>query len=214
MKKFFVDNNSSQILVILVGFALDEKPFRIMETKDSDYLYLYDYSDLAFEFDFSKYKGKSVLAFSYGVFILGLLAEKFSNFDKKVFVNGTFNPIDKDFGINPKIFDLTLSNLSEESILKFYAKMFDNSLDYEYFLENFPNRNIQNLKNELLNIKNLVITNKNNTLRPDKVCISKGDKIFPQKSQHNFWKNMLKFEIEAGHFLFYKFRSFNEMLDL
>ncbi len=214
MKKFFVDNNSSQILVILAGFALDEKPFRIMETKDSDYLYFYDYSDLAFEFDFSKYKKKSVLAFSYGVFILGLLSEKFSDFEKKVCVNGTFNPVDKDFGINPKIFDLTLFNLSEESLLKFYSKMFDNNLDYEYFLENLPHRNIQNLKKELLNIKDLAITYKNKTLQPDKVYISKGDKIFPEKSQHNFWKNMLKFEIEAGHFLFYKFKSFNEMLDL
>lgn len=214
MKKFFVDNNSSQILVIIAGFALDEKPFRIMETKDSDYLYLYDYSDLTFEFDFSKYQKKSVLAFSYGVFILGLLSEEFSQFNKKICVNGTFKPIDKDFGINPKIFDLTLLNLSEESLLKFYSKMFDNSLDYEYFLENLPNRNIGNLKKELLNIKNLAKTYENKAFQPDKIYISKGDKIFPEKSQHNFWKNMLKFEIEAGHFLFYKFKGFSEILDL
>jgi len=214
VKKFFVDNNSSQILVILAGFALDEKPFRVMETEDSDYLYLYDYSDLAFEFDFSKYKKKSVLAFSYGVFILGLLAEKFSDFDKKVCVNGTFNPIDKDFGINPKIFDLTLSNLSEANLFKFYSKMFDNSLDYEYFLENLPNRNIENLKDELFNIKNLAQKDNNIVFCPYKIYISKGDKIFPQKSQNNFWKNMLKFEIEAGHFLFYKFKNFSEILDL
>lgn len=214
MKKFFVDNNSSQIVVILAGFAMDEKPFRVMETKDSDYLYLYDYSDLAFGFDFSKYQKKSVLTFSYGVFILGLLIKEFSHFDKKVCVNGTLKPIDKDFGINPKIFDLTLENLSKDSLLKFYSKMFDNSLDYEYFLENLPNRNIENLKDELLNIKYLAQKYSNIDFNPDKIYISKGDKIFSQKSQDNFWKNMLKFEIEAGHFQFYKFKSFSEILDL
>ena len=51
---------------------MDEKPFSVLENTD-DILYVYDYTEPNFpEFDFSKYKNVSLLAFSYGVYASGI----------------------------------------------------------------------------------------------------------------------------------------------
>lgn len=220
MKAYFVDNNSNNLIVVLCGWALDEKPFECITSGKEDILFLYDYSslDLTFPigFSFEKYSKKTLIAFSYGVFMAQFVLHLLPTFDEKIAVNGTLKPIDKEFGINPKIFDLTLSNVSEQSMLKFYEKMFDNNLDFEYFSENLPYRNSENCKNELEKIKELALNCDSSDFKYDKAIIANADKIIPTKSQERFWaqncQNIRK--IDGGHFVFYKFKNFGEIISL
>lgn len=213
MRTYFRNNKSDRLIVFFLGWALDEKPLNVLESKDFDVLFVYDYSSLDFEFDFSKYKKKVLVAFSYGVFMASVVKDKLPEFDCRIAINGTLKPIDKEFGIQPKIFDLTLASVSDEAMKKFYSKMFDNNLDDEYFSENLPNRDSDSCKIELSQIKRYFEKSFDNYYDFDKVIVSTGDKIIPTKSQFNFWKNIDIKEVDAGHFLFYKFQDFNEIID-
>lgn len=214
MKTYLRKNNSKNIIVFLCGWGLDEKPFEVLESKDFDVLFVFDYSSLKLDFDFSKYEKKVLISFSYGVFMASVIQDVLPEFDCKIAINGTLKPIDKEFGISPKIFDLTLSSISDESMQKFYSRMFDNNLDDEYFTENLPNRDSNNCRIELSQIKKYVEEYKNISFNFDKIIISNGDKIVPAKNQLNFWKNYNFKNIDAGHFLFYKFNDFNEIINL
>lgn len=212
MKTYLKNNGSKNLIVFFCGWALDEKPFALLQSKDFDVLFVFDYSDLKLNFDFSKYEKKILIAFSYGVFIASIC--KLPDFDFKIAINGTLKPINKDFGIAPKIFDLTLNSINEESMQKFYSRMFDNDFDYKYFTENLPQREAESCKTELLNIKKYYENSNNIDFSYDKVLISDGDKIVSVKSQLNFWQDVSVKNINAGHFIFYKFKSFDEIMNL
>lgn len=212
MKTYLRDNASKNLIVFFCGWAMDEKPFKKLQVNDFDVLFVFDYSDLTLDFDFSKYEKKVLLAFSYGVFITSII--ELPDFDLKIAINGTLKPIDKDFGIATKIFDLTLNSITEESMRKFYSRMFDREEDYNFFLENLPQRDAKGCKKELAKIKEYYENYKDNEFSYDKVIISDDDKIIPTKSQLNFWQGVGIKNVNSNHFLFYKFKSFNEIIDL
>lgn len=212
MKTYFKNKNSKNIIVLLCGWGLDEKPFEIIESSDFDVLFVFDYSSLNLDFDFSKYQKKVLIAFSYGVFMASVIKDSLPEFDYKIAINGTLKPIDKEFGISPKIFDLTLSSVSDESMLKFYSRMFDNNLDDEYFGEHLPSRD--NCKMELSQIQKYYRESNNVVYDFDKIIVSAADKIIPTKNQLNYWKDSIVKKVDAGHFLFYKFNDFSEIINL
>lgn len=214
MRTYFRDNNSNNLLIFLLGWGLDEKPFKSLDFGDFDILFVYDYSSLELEFDFSKYEKRVLLSFSYGVFMASVIKDKLPKFDFKMAVNGTLKPIDREFGISPKVFDLTLSSVSDESMKKFYSRMFDGDFDAEYFRKNLPDRDSNGCKTELSQIQKYIEEASDNYFNFDKVIVSTGDKIIPAKNQLNFWKNVELREVNAGHFLFYKFKDFNEIINM
>ncbi len=213
MKTFFINNKSDKLIVFFCGWAMDEKPFECLSSENFDVLFVYDYSSLDLDFDFSNHKAFYLIAFSYGVFI-AQLTKNLPPFIYKLAINGTLKPIDKICGINPKIFEMTLSAISEESIIKFYSKMFDNDLDYEYFLNHMPSRESASCKLELEKIKEYSLELKEAAFEYDETIISSSDKIFPAKSQINYWSFSKVTNVEAGHFLFYKYKTFDEIMSL
>lgn len=215
MKTFFLDNNSNNLMIFFLGWAFDSAPFAGFDFEDNDVLFVYDYSSLEFDrycLDFSKYNRKTLIAFSYGVFMSALVREDLPNFDFSVVVNGTLKPIDKEFGINPKIFSLTLEHISDESMDKFYLKMFNNSSCSERFFANKP-INIPSLnKKELSQIQKYFIETSNIYMDFDKIIIADNDKIIPTKSQLNYWgKDKVVILEDSGHFPFYKFEKISEI---
>lgn len=212
MKTHFKNNGSKSLIVFFCGWAMDEKPFEILESADSDVLFVFDYSTLDLNFNFSKYDKKVLIAFSYGVFIAAIA--DLPDFDYKIAINGTLKPIDKEFGIVPKIFDLTLQSIDEDSMLKFYSRMFDNNLDDEYFKEHLPQRNSSDCKIELAQIKKYYEENPDKNYKYDKVIISDKDKIILAKNQLNYWQGADIKRVDASHFIFYKFNNFDEIINL
>lgn len=214
MKTHFRNNNSEELILVLSGWGMDEKPFNTLET-NTDILFLYDYSDLDFEFDFSKYKKITLLAFSYGVFMAGYLKDILPEFHLKIAVNGTLKPVDEEFGIPRKIFTLTLENMTELTALKFREKLFSEKAELLMFNKNLPNRDMQSSKDELAALKNYFFENKDIDYEFDKVIIGENDRIIPTKNQKNYWQNHKNIlNLEGGHFLFYKFDDFDELVRL
>ncbi len=212
MNTYLRCNNSKNLIVFFCGWAMDEKPFMPLKSEKYDILFVFDYADLELDFDFSKYEKKILIAFSYGVFVAAIA--KLPEFDLKIAVNGTLKPIDSKFGISPKIFDLTLCNMSDESLLKFYSRMFDNNVESEMFNQNLPVRAVDSCLKELEAIKNHYFNTADIDFEYDKTIISSNDKIIPTKNQLAFWEGKNLKEFNAGHFIFYKFKNFDEIMEL
>lgn len=211
-----VGNDTKNLLIFFNGFGLDLTPFDMIDNKLYSILHINRYNE---NLDFNKisdicnnYKNKILVAFSLGVYFAGLFLEKYhQDIAEKLAINGTLIPIDSEFGIDPKMYDLTVNLFDEKGQLNFYKNMFADKNEFIRFLSNKPKRNFEEQKQELIAIKNII--NKNNQLQNQelftKVYISKFDRILPTKSQINYWK---KFQIiETGHFPFYTFNIFNEI---
>ena len=204
MQLFHKNNNKNSLLIFFSGWALDYSPFAHLFSDESDLLFVWDYRNCNFEFDFSKYERIDVVAFSYGVFMSQFVSLPI--FNSFTAINGTHIPINKNTGINPKIFDLTLKNLNEITLEKFYKNMFLSEQDYTTFKQlNTQKINIDGLKEELKNIKQLserVINETNCT----KAVISSQDKIISTTAQNNFWADKIEIKkINSGHFPFYSY---------
>lgn len=219
MKAFYLNkNNNEKLLVFFAGWSFDENPFKKQDFSDFDVLIVYDYNDLSIpkEFeDFKNYREKNLLAWSMGVFCAYLLKDIFADFDKKIAINGTIFPIDDKYGIPEKVFKLTLIHAKKGLEGKFYQNLFNNENDFQKYLQNSVERDIENRVNELNNLNNLI---KSSTINYeyfyDKAIVSKQDKIIPPQNQINSHKNLKiqVVEIDSGHFPFYQYNLVQEIL--
>ena len=147
-----------------------------------------------------------------GVYTAYLLKDKLPDFTSKIAVNGTPYPIDNDFGIPERTFDLTLKYAESGLQGKFYENVFSDKELLEKYLENPVKRTIQNRVNELQSLNELIrsqnITYNGNFY--NKAIIGDNDKIIPTKNQIKMWGNSAKI-INSGHFPFYNYTSWDEI---
>lgn len=212
----FLENSNQNLLIFFNGFGLDLAPFTMIDNISYSILHINKY-DKNLDFDkildiSQRYEKKILLSFSLGVYFAGLFLGKYQvDFVEKIAINGTLMPINTEFGIDPKMYDMTIDLFNEKGQLSFYKNMFNNKKEFEIFLSNKPNRNFEEQKKELIAIKSIIKQNSNILSQEffTKVFISKNDRIIPTKSQINFWKKYLA--IESGHFPFYVFNIFNEI---
>lgn len=212
MQTYLLQNNSKHLIVFFCGWGMDENPFLSLKTS-ADVLFLYDYETLDFSFDFAPYENITLLAFSYGVYIAGLVQEKLPKFNKKIAVNGTLIPVDDEFGVPVKKFMLS-QKMDSETIVKFRERLFHKKEDLEIFNQNLPQRTAQSCTDEL---KSIIIYFKSLRLPQmsfDTVITATNDKVIPTKNQLNFWKNKCAcntIEIENGHFPFYGYDCLEDL---
>jgi hypothetical protein len=219
--KWLIKDNNNSIIVFFNGWGMDETPFNFLKSNKYDVICFYDYCDLNIEKtlidSINAYESICLAGFSMGVFVAGVLAK---NFKKKCFslaINGTMLPIDDKYGIPPTMYQATLDNLSELTIDKFYRRMFISKEYFEVFLLNRPERAVDNQKNELNKLKEMIFElqiEEKNSFFFDRAIISDYDKIIPSANQLEFWKNRLDFAvIKEGHFPFYIWNSWDEVID-
>ena len=198
MKLFHVNNDKLKLLIFFCGFYTDPECFIEFDNGSSDILFVYDYSTLNSGeleyFDFSIYTEINLIAYSYGVFGANESYRALPEINNSVAISGTIYPIDEFFGIKPKIYDLMLNSFNEEVIKNFKAKM------------EIDSGTIKNSKRTVENLKNFKF---------DKVIITKKDRIIPYSSQKNFWElhNNIE-EINCGHFPFFNYKDFDEILEI
>lgn len=219
MKTEFISHNKSSLIVFFCGFYTDANCFIEFDNGKNDLLFVYDYSDMENNpleyFDFLDYTKVSVIAYSYGVWALNYVYNQnlLPKIESSCALCGTFCPIDNEYGVNEKIYDLMARSLNSDTIEKFEQKM---ALGATSPLKiKSANRKIENLSDELLNIK---VVSKRTWFKKnfefDKVVLAKKDRIFPYSSQANFWAaHKHKVELECGHFPFFEFRDFDEILE-
>ena len=202
MKYKWLNNQKNENLIIFFnGWGMNEEIVNHLTFGNFDVIMFYDYNSLKIDFDFENfniYKKCHLIAWSMGVMISTLFNLKY---DSATAINGTLYPIDDNFGIPKKIYELTLKNFNPESSQKFVKNMFKENSNLTI------SRDFENIKSELNALKNYE-SNKN--FKFTKVLLSSTDKIIPTKNQMNYWH--IEPNLNCGHAPFNDFKSWGDLI--
>lgn len=205
--KWLNKQNNKKLIIFFNGLGMDENVVKHLDTEDYDVVMFYDYNDLETDFVIEEYEEKYLVAWSMGVMIA-------TNFDFKLnsatAINGTLKPIDAEYGINPRVYELTIRGFKSD---RFVQNMFDGSDDITPPQPSpsregvYPNRDAENQKSELVAIKSY---SANENFKYNRVLISDNDKIIPTKSQCAYWG--IEPNLKSGHCPFLLFKKWSELL--
>lgn len=213
MQTFLRNNNSNELILLFNGWGMDERPYKPIASS-RDILFVSDYTDLELNFDFSKYEKIILMTFSAGAFMAAYLKEKLPKLDLKIALSGNFYLFKDGLG-TPQEMLYAMENVSFENALEFRKNLVDTVKDYNLFNKNQPHRTLESSLKEIKLLQEYSKENKTLDFEFDKVIIGKQDKFLPYEHQLKAWngfKNLTP--IEGGHFLFYKFNDFDEIIKL
>ncbi len=217
------DNN--KLIIFFNGWGMDDAVVNHLEPEDYDVVMFYDYNNLETDFEPGNYEEKHLVAWSMGVMIATIFYKSphpnsahplsqgtreqnlFSDIKSATAINGTLKPIDATFGINPRVYDITIRGFSEKGREKFLKNMFDERSCTFPLAETASGRKLEEQKSELSAIKTY---SANEDFKYTKVLISDNDKIIPTKSQCAFWKT--EPNLKSGHAPFGLFTKWSELL--
>ena len=194
--------NNSEIIVFFNGWGMDENIVSHLDFDGYDVLMFYDYNSLETDFDFSllnKYSKRYLTAWSMGVMTATLFDIDYAS---KTAINGTLKPIDDNFGIPKRIYNLTVKNFSESGAEKFIKNMFSRTTVLPKI-----NRDFENIKTELSALLNYEAKQ---DFTYDRIILSSNDMIIPTKNQSAFWG--IEPNMEGGHAPFLCFKKWSELL--
>lgn len=214
MKMYLRNNNNDELILFMLGWGMDERPFKPLKS-NFDVLFVYDYSDLNFEFDFSKYKKITLMAFSCGVFMTSVLKEKLPSCDLKIAINGTLELFDEDLGVTEKNYKI-LENISPKNYLSFRKNFLTTSeKELNLFNHNQPFRNFESAALELKMLKEYYSKYRGTQYKFDMAIVAEQDKMLLTKNQINYWEShSTKYKIsKGGHFNFYNFEDLEQILN-
>ena len=214
---WLIRNGNNKVILFFSGWGTDFHPFKPLVSDLYDVLVVYDYSEPDCELDLEKaiepYDKRILIGWSMGVCYAHRYFPDKSSFSISVAVNGTLCPIDKNYGIDPDFAVKTLEAWSEQSRKKFNRRMCKGKSVLERFTENGVNRTIENQARELEVIieEDYCLTQAVNAY--DQVLISDKDFIIPTLNQKTYWQGSVVKEVAGGHFPFYNWQSWDEMIE-
>lgn len=221
MKSCWLNNqNNENLIVFFAGWSFDEKPFKFLQCNDFDVLFVYDYNDFKLPEELKNiknYKHKYLITWSMGVFVANLFKNLFSDFEYKMAINGTISPVDNEFGIPIKMFELTLKHAKIGLEGKFYKNVFQTEEEFQEYSKTPVGRTIENRVSELENLYTEIKNHKKLEIQQfyDFAIVSDFDKIISPKNQiasHN--QNKVRvLSLPYGHFPFYHYSKWNEILE-
>lgn len=213
-----IDNGNKSLILCLSGWSTTPELFNHLELPEGCDLWIgYDYRDISFGEDLTRYEDIHLIAWSLGVWVADYLWGDKELFTTATAINGTASPIDESYGIPPAIFKGTLDNITEDRMRRFNRRMCgdrDSLLRYEAL----PSRSIDEKREELERLYHYISENGNNDSKGYRsriwklAIISKGDKIFPAANMRNYWDGICPtVEIEAAHLPFFKCQKWEEL---
>jgi biotin synthesis protein BioG len=158
METAWLHNNDRQNLIIFCnGWGMDGGPFRFLTSSDYDVYMLYDYRQLNMP-DIAAIVGKymhvHLVSWSMGVWAgQKLFSARAHLLDRTIAINGTLCPIDDRFGIPIEVFDATLAEFNEHARKKFYKRMCREKNNLNVFLNNQPQRSLEDQGQELIALR-------------------------------------------------------------
>ncbi len=217
MRQYFVKKNSTRLLNLLfLGYGQDGRFFtKLFENLDiSDTALVYDYEDGAL--DESEYKGYekvNLITWSMGVMLAPKLISDTlrSKICKASAINGTLEGIDDNYGIPVAMWDATIDNLSEKSVLKFYRRMCGDAAVYEEYIKLQPKRSLDSLRAELEFLKKLSLEKTVPSFKYDHAFIGSKDKIIAPQNQIKSCEAS-NCPYEEGNFPHYDAQTFIKLL--
>lgn len=208
--KWLSYDKSDKLIVFFNGWGMDENVVSHLDTDGYDVVVLYDYNGLDLNIDLGGYSEKYVVCWSMGVMIAGVNEVKniVDGAKSITAVCGTPYPINDEYGIPTKIYDLTINGFNEKSSEKFVKRMFLGK-DVPVVI---TKRSLESQKSELIKLKDYRFEN---NLHFDKVIVSEKDVIIPTKNQMNFWKehNVPVVVTPSGHCPFLLYNKWAELTD-
>ena len=214
MQYFYINNNSADLIVFFAGWGCDENQFTNLHD-EKDVLILYDYQNLELDFDFSKYENIYVLAYSAGVFVASIMANHIPNVRQKVALCGNPYLFDEILGLSAEVVQV-FREITLDNYLEFRRKyMVFSDAEYVKYNQLQSIRSIESCQNELDALQRLYQQNKLQ-INPafDKAIVAENDLIFNLSAQKKFYQDKLVIVPNARHHIFFKFKSFEEMLDI
>lgn len=210
MKKHLISKNSENLIIFFTGWGCDEYEFEHLKSK-SDVLLFYDYSDLNFDFDFSKYKKIDLMAFSAGVFIASIMEFNFK-INKNIAISGNPYLFDEYYGLSKEIQDI-LFNITEENADNF-AKNYLVKTDEEWKIFHHSKRTLESCKLEFSSLKDLYKSHKQKIKNIyDIALMGDDDHIFNISAQREFYGEKLKLLKNARHNLFFRMNEYEQFID-
>lgn len=209
--KWLQKNNNDKLIIFFNGWGMDENSVSHLNCGDYDVLVLFDYNNLNLDTDIPKYKEKYIIAWSMGVMISGINeTEKIrENSVSYTAICGTPFPINDNYGIPERIYDLTVKGFSELSSKKFISRMFNG----EKIPGVITKRTLESQKSELIELKKYTPSEK---VKFDKVIVGENDKIIPTKNQTNYWtdKDVNIIFTPTGHYPFLMYNDWAELVEI
>lgn len=209
--------NTGRVIVFFTGWGMDGKAVQHIKG-DYDILVINDYRQLDIENlpELVSYQEIYVVAWSMGVWAAAnTLMDWGISYERLIALNGTEHPVNDLWGIPEKIYRLTERGMNVAGREKFMLRMLDNAAERERFVDNRPQREVEEVCDELVAIR-LQAETRQHSLIWDKVYISSGDVIFSSTNQLAWWDNRAKkvVKLDGGHYPFYHFESWDQILEL
>ncbi len=211
---FIQDNNNSTLTLLFAGWGMDQHPFAHYQLKKSDFLVIYDYRSLDFDWSMlTKYDAIHIVAWSMGVWAAAHCGIPASlPVKSRIAINGTPWPVDDNYGIPETIFNGTLAGLNAATLRKFQLRMCGRSDNFRHFQSIAPQRSVEELKEELAAIGAACRTLPDSNCIWDHAYVGEGDLIFPPSNQKSAWARS-KVEVTLGEAAHYDESVFKNYLN-
>ncbi len=210
---------NKNLIVFYSAWGTDERMLTPLCNDDFDYILFYNYSaDEALILpEMKKYEKVILIGWSLGVWAAEYLFPKTGIVpDISIAVNGTPCPADESFGIPLRIIEGTMNNITEESISKFYLRMFGDKTNFELNHDRVPTRTLKSLHDELRWLYNRIMEQNESGFTWNYAVISEEDRVFPSKNLNAYWigqKNTEKITLPFPHYFFHKWDSYAEFIN-
>ncbi|HBE39937.1 MAG TPA: hypothetical protein DDW27_01785 [Bacteroidales bacterium] len=219
MKTYIRRREKNDNLVVLFGaWGTDENVFVPFCNDEFDFILFYNYSaDQALVLpEMKTYKKITLIGWSLGVWAAEYLTPSTGIIpDVTIAVNGTPVPFDDRYGIPAGSFEKSLESLDEDSMDKFYCRMFGNRRTYNLNSEKAPHRTPKSLHVEMRWLYNRIMEQKDPGFRWDYAVTSKSDRIFPSENVIKYWnteRRTRQIIVPYPHYMFYKWNSYVDFI--
>lgn len=213
---FLHREGNSELLLLFLGWSMDEHAVAHLASGGLDVLALWDYTVLdPVPAVTAGYRKIHLAAWSLGVFAAAKLAAVHDiDFATATAFNGTLRPVDAAFGIAPEIFRGTAEHWSEERARsRFFQRVAGGRAELESFP--LPRRTPASQQQELFALERSARESvPANCFRL--AAVGERDRIFPPEAQKAFWKSVSTpvLSLDLPHYPFAAFHSFREVTDL
>ena len=208
-----------RLLIFFHGWGMDARAVQHLHG-ECDIAVVCDYRNLTVDVklleELKQYRHIDVVAWSMGVWAAANVLPLCEIHPVRlVALNGTERPVDNSYGIPERIYRLTERGMNAEGRDKFMSRMFVNDEERRRFQACRPQRDLQEVCDELILIREQS-AGLQHTLDWNRVYVSSGDVIFVPAQQMAWWQNRVKeiVPLEGGHYPFYHFESWEQILEL
>lgn len=206
---------SGRAVVFFNGWGMDETAVAHLKG-EADVLVVYDYRSLSESCPeaLRHYRETAVIAWSMGVWAAANILPFWPIRPRHcIALNGTERPIDDRYGIPVRVYELTEKGMDARGREKFFHRMLSGPEERLRFAANRPARPLSEQCEELERIHRQSMEGRQG-IPWTKAYISRQDVIFPEQNQQDWWRDKVPvLRLEGGHYPFYRFESWQEIIE-